>query len=51
MLFSSEKKLQVARWPIAFRNVAMAELRRALPRDIGQLKPRVNAFAKYLDHS
>ena len=29
----------------------MAELRRALPRDIGQLKTRVNAFAEYLDYA
>ena len=29
----------------------MADLRRALSRDIGQLKTRVNAFAEYLDYA
>ena len=29
----------------------MADLRRALSRDIGQLKTRVNAFAQYLDYA
>ena len=34
-----------------YQNVAMAELRRAPPRDIGQLKTTVNAFAESLDYA
>ena len=34
-----------------FWNVAMAELRRAPPRNIGELKTTVNAFAESLDYA